>query len=129
MRVSKSNLFVISITLLLITSIFSCKKRDPFAGTDNAANTDAVITSLGCNTTSFSVTAATVNQVYTGTATVPYSGGNGRSFAAGVAIQSTGVTGMTATLNSGTLNSGNGNITFSISGTPATIGEIGRAHV
>lgn len=62
----------------------------------------------------------TFNVAYTGTLTIPYSGGNGESYPAGSPIASTGVTGLTATLAAGTLNSGAGNLTVNISGTPAT---------
>jgi hypothetical protein len=82
----------------------------------------ATVGLLGCNTASFSVSAATVNQVYTGTATVPYSGGNGSAYSAGVAISSIGVTGLYATLQAGTLTNTTGNINFQISGTPAGVG-------
>ena len=50
---------------------------------------------------------------------VPYTGGNGGSYAAQT-ISSTGVTGLTATLSAGILAFGAGSLSFSISGTPAT---------
>ncbi|APD06475.1 chitinase [Flavobacteriaceae bacterium UJ101] len=53
---------------------------------------------------------------------VPYTGGNGSSYSAQT-ISSTGVTGLTASLASGNFNSGNGNLTFTISGTPSTSGS------
>jgi uncharacterized protein (TIGR02145 family) len=54
-------------------------------------------------------------------ASVPYTGGNGGSFAAQT-ISSTGVTGLTATLTSGILANGSGSLSFAISGTPSTSG-------
>ncbi|PWN58390.1 hypothetical protein [Chryseobacterium viscerum] len=52
---------------------------------------------------------------------VPYVGGNGGSYA-GISINSTGVTGLTATIEGGTLNNGNGNFVFKITGTPSKAG-------
>jgi len=51
------------------------------------------------------------------TATVPYTGGNGGTYAA-QSIQSTGVPGLTATLSAGNFVNGNGNLTYTISGKP-----------
>ncbi|CAA7194065.1 fibrobacter succinogenes major paralogous domain-containing protein [Chryseobacterium potabilaquae] len=53
---------------------------------------------------------------------VPYTGGNGEAYSAGTAIPSTDVTGLTATLQAGTLANGNGTLTYTISGTPANSG-------
>jgi uncharacterized protein (TIGR02145 family) len=54
-------------------------------------------------------------------ASVPYTGGNGGSYAAQT-ISSTGVNGLTATLFPGTLANGSGSLSLAISGTPATSG-------
>jgi hypothetical protein len=62
-----------------------------------------------------------MNVAYTGTAKVPYSGGNSATYSAGSAISSTGVTGLTATLAAGTLGS-SGNLTYNIAGTPTSSG-------
>jgi uncharacterized protein (TIGR02145 family) len=53
--------------------------------------------------------------------TLNYTNGNG-AFYDSQTIPSTGVTGLTATLAAGTLNSGNGTLTLNISGTPNTAG-------
>jgi len=50
---------------------------------------------------------------------ITYSGGNGGVYAAQT-IASSGVAGLTATLASGTLNSGNGTLTLTITGTPTS---------
>lgn len=50
-----------------------------------------------------------------------YTGGNGGTYSS-QAITSTGVKGLTATLSSGILANGNGNLKFAISGTPASNG-------
>ncbi len=66
--------------------------------------------------------ALVINQTTgTATTTVTYSGGNGGIYTS-QSIASTGVTGLTATLAAGTLNNGNGTLTFAISGTPTTTG-------
>ncbi|WP_162032070.1 FISUMP domain-containing protein [Chryseobacterium potabilaquae] len=53
---------------------------------------------------------------------VPYTGGNGVAYPAGTAIPSTTVTGLTATLQAGTLANGNGSLTYTIAGTPSSSG-------
>lgn len=52
---------------------------------------------------------------------IAYTGGNGAPYATQI-VSSTGVTGLTATLNAGTLASGNGTLTYSITGTPSSGG-------
>ena len=52
---------------------------------------------------------------------ITYTGGNGGVYAAQT-IASSGVTGLTATLAAGTLNSGNGTLTLTITGTPTSAG-------
>jgi hypothetical protein len=61
------------------------------------------------------VAASGVNSV------VPYTGGNG-GMHNGQTVTSTGITGLTATLTTGTFASGAGNLTYTISGTPSGIG-------
>ncbi len=100
-------------TLSLMTT--SCKKNNVTNGTA------ASITSLACNSGSFSAS-ATANVAYSATATVPYAGGNGVVYLAGSSINSTGVTGLTASLQAGTLTSNTGNLSYTIAGTPNTSG-------
>jgi formylglycine-generating enzyme required for sulfatase activity len=52
---------------------------------------------------------------------VPYTGGNGGTYTA-QNVTSTGVTGLTATLTEGTLLSGSGSLTYTITGTPEASG-------
>ena len=52
---------------------------------------------------------------------VPYVGGNGGSYSA-QSVSSMGVTGLTATLSAGTLATGNGSVSFTITGTPNAAG-------
>jgi len=81
----------------------------------------ANVSSMSCNNAFFSST-ATVNANYNGTATVAYAGGNGVAYSAGSAIASIGVTGLTATLQPGTLTNGLGNFVYNITGTPTSSG-------
>lgn len=106
------------IAALIVLLVVSCSKSDSGGGT---TPTTASITALNCPAVSFNA-AATAGLVYSGTATVPYSGGNGVAFAAGAAVTSTGVTGLTATLLAGTLATGTGNLSFSVTGTPSAAG-------
>ncbi len=94
------------------------------AGTSTAtvaATPAASIAALACNKAVFTPNKMTKNVAYTGTATVAYTGGNGMAYPA-VTIASTLVTGLTATLQAGTLANGAGNLTFTITGTPAADG-------
>ncbi|PWN68305.1 hypothetical protein C1631_016535 [Chryseobacterium phosphatilyticum] len=77
------------------------------------------ISSLNCSGAKLNPPTYTAGQVYNGTMTVPYSGGNGGSYPAGSSIVSTGVTGLTATLQGGTLSNGGGFLTYFVSGTPS----------
>jgi uncharacterized protein (TIGR02145 family) len=63
-----------------------------------------------------------LNQAASGvSASVPYTGGNGGAHN-GQTVASTGVTGLTATLNPGAFPEGSGSITYTITGTPASGG-------
>lgn len=110
--------FIPAAALLLIAA--SCKKTSDSTVCCSPAATASIAT-LECASASFSA-AATINVAYSGTATVPYTGGNALAYAAGTAVASTGVTGLTATLQVGTLANGTGNLSFTVSGTPAASG-------
>jgi hypothetical protein len=56
---------------------------------------------------------------YEGVLIIPYSGGNGGSYSSGAPIPSTGVTGLTITLQPGNLAYGNGELVYNLSGTPS----------
>ena len=98
---------------IAVALILSCHKTS-----DTSA---ATITGLSCSSAVYSST-ATINTAYTGTVSVPYTGGNGKTYSAGSAVSSSGVSGLTATLAAGTLASGAGNLTYNITGTPASAG-------
>jgi len=83
--------------------------------------TSASITALSCSTATNNgtltqgIAAASVNS------SVPYTGGNG-GYRGAQTFTSTGVTGLTATCAAGTLANGSGNLTITITGTPASTG-------
>ncbi|MCA6067190.1 hypothetical protein JI747_008375 [Chryseobacterium sp. RG1] len=74
---------------------------------------------LQCTTAYLSPKSYTAGVPYTGTLVVPYTGGNGGSYSAGTAIASTGVTGLTATLQQGDLEYGTGQLVYNVTGTPS----------
>jgi uncharacterized protein (TIGR02145 family) len=82
----------------------------------------ATVASLTCGAATLSPSSFNANVSYTGTATVPYTGGNGAAYGAGTGIGSTGVTGLTAALQAGTLTTGAGNLIYNITGTPSANG-------
>ncbi len=85
---------------------------DPAAGT---------LESLDCTNAALTGT-LTPDSVATGVSVkVPYTGGNG-GIHSGQTVTSTGVTGLTATLASGSFATGADSLTYSISGTPDTAG-------
>lgn len=113
----KRKLLLLFAAALLTTAAFIACRKD----TSGTSTTSASVTAITCSSVTFSAT-ATASTAYTGTATVPYTGGNGVAYSAGTAISSTGVTGLTATLSAGTLASGAGSLTYTITGTPASSG-------
>lgn len=89
--------------------------------TRNVAAVTGTLSSLDCagatnnGTLTSGVPASGISSV------INYSGGNGGAYAT-QNISSTGVTGLTASLSSGTLASGSGNLTYTITGTPSSAG-------
>jgi uncharacterized protein (TIGR02145 family) len=85
-------------------------------------STAGTVASLNCNGFTQS------GNLYSGQAasnvsiSVPYTGGNG-GYYAGQTVSSTGVTGLTATLTSGTLANGSGTLSYTITGTPSGVGN------
>jgi hypothetical protein len=79
------------------------------------------IGSLNCSSTINSGTLSLGTAANGVSISVPYTGGNGGIYN-GQTIASTGVTGLTATLLSGTLANGSGYLSYTITGTPNTIG-------
>ena len=79
------------------------------------------VATLNCSQVSFS-TLAQPNVSFNGIATIPYTTGSGAQYLTGDEIESTGVLGLKAKLTAGKLNSGAGNLTYTISGIPTSAG-------
>jgi len=80
-----------------------------------------IITNLTCASQTRTGTLFSGSPASGATITVPYTGGNGGTYSA-QSITSTVVTGLTATLTAGNLNTGAGNLVFTITGTPTSVG-------
>ena len=90
-------------------------------GCDGLVVTPGSINTLNCAgaTTTGTLTSGTPASGVS--SSVPYTGGNGGSYAAQT-VTSTGVTGLTATLAAGNFASGNGSLTYTITGRPSAVG-------
>ncbi len=82
---------------------------------------NAAISSLNCGNVQFIGTLLKGLSANSVGFTISYLGGNGKNYNSQT-ISSTGVTGLTATLQAGTLENGNGSINYVISGKPLSIG-------
>jgi hypothetical protein len=82
---------------------------------DDKSVVNPTITSLTCSGASVFPSVFISGTAYSGTLTVPYTGGNGGRYNSTVPYTQNG---LTFTLNPGNLNNGNGSITYSVSGTP-----------
>lgn len=80
-----------------------------------------VVSSLNCNSATISTNLTKDIAVSNSSFIIPYTGGNG-GYYYGKTVQSTGVTGITATLAPGNLANGNGTLTYTLSGTPSSTG-------
>jgi hypothetical protein len=92
-----------------------------FGGQIRSSKKAADIATLECSSTSHQGTLVVGLAASSASTTIPYTGGNGGFYSA-ASVNSTGVTGLTASLASGTLNNGNGNLVLNISGTPFASG-------
>jgi uncharacterized protein (TIGR02145 family) len=79
------------------------------------------INSLNCSAATNNGTLTATTTATGVTSVISYSGGNGGAHN-GQIITSTGVTGLTATLQPGTFANGNGSLTYTITGTPSSSG-------
>ena len=79
-----------------------------------------LISTLDCNGATQSATLVSYSP-FNGSLTVPYTGGNG-GLHNGQTVTSIGITGLTATLNSGQLANGSGTLIYEITGTPSGTG-------
>ncbi|RMZ58383.1 hypothetical protein D1632_12220 [Chryseobacterium nematophagum] len=78
----------------------------------------ASVVTLECTTATFSPNTITQGEAYTGTLTVPYTGGNGDPYPQ----QSFTQNGLTFTLPAGTLATGSGNLVYNITGSATASG-------
>ncbi|KPH14768.1 hypothetical protein [Chryseobacterium sp. ERMR1:04] len=86
--------------------------------TRTVQNLTASVGSLTCASATFSPATITAGNAYTGTMTVPYTGGNGGSYPQGTAQV---INGLTFRLQAGTLNIGSGNLVYTVTGTPTSV--------
>jgi hypothetical protein len=105
--------------ILIFSFLIFCQACKKSSGPDSAPT--AAISNLNCLSAAAS-SGLTGGTMFNGTITVPYSGGNGVAYSAGPAITSTGVLGLTAVQQGGTLANGNGNFTYTLTGTPSSEG-------
>jgi uncharacterized protein (TIGR02145 family) len=87
----------------------------------DASAIPATLGAINCGSSSITGTLTSGNVASGTSASVPYTDGNGGSYA-DQTISSTGVTGLTATLTAGILANGSGSLSLAISGTPTTSG-------
>ncbi|CAA7194337.1 FISUMP domain-containing protein [Chryseobacterium potabilaquae] len=85
------------------------------AFTVDVDNFTADVSSLDCGTAVFAPATLHQGEAYTGTLTVAYTGGNGDAYPQLSFTQN----GLTFTLPAGTLATGNGNLVYNVTGTPA----------
>lgn len=102
------------IVICVLATISACKQD-----TTVTTPTTPTITALNCS--GAMTTNAVAGTAYSASAMIPYSGGNTTAFSVGTGIASTGITGLTATLQAGTL-AATGNLVYAITGTPSGVG-------
>ena len=85
---------------------------------NNTSTIAPSISSVDCESAKMTPSTYTANVPYTGTIVVPYFDGNGGSYNISNVLSSTGVTGLTATLQSGDLANGYGFFVYKVTGTP-----------
>ena len=79
------------------------------------------ISALNCSSATNNGTLTATTNTSSVTSVISYTGGNGGPHN-GQVVTSTGVTGLTATLQAGSFANGNGSLTYTITGTPLTSG-------
>ena len=120
------------LALALTSSLFACKKETttPDKTNNNGSSVkDTTINTLGSpvlasiECSSFQLNGILILGEASNSVSfkINYTGGNGKAFGSQT-ISSTGVSGLTASLVAGTLTTGNGFLTYTISGTPTSAG-------
>ena len=80
-----------------------------------------MITALNCSSATNNGTLTATTDASSVTSVISYTGGNGGTHN-GQVVTSTGVTGLTATIQAGSFANGNGSLTYTITGTPSASG-------
>ena len=113
--------------LSLLLALYSCKKES--TNKNNVSNTssnttpdDGTISDFDCSNIQNYNILKIDQEIKEGQVRLPYFGGNGKSYAS-KSYASTGVLGLTATLDAGTLENGDGNLVIYISGIPTSGGK------
>jgi uncharacterized protein (TIGR02145 family) len=116
------------LALALTSAFFSCKKETTTPNNSGNNTTDTTKTNNDVSISGFDCAGVKIAGTLTKdkvasnvTATLTYTGGNGKTYLTKSHI-STGVTGLSATLLAGTLANGEGTLVYTISGTPTTAG-------
>jgi uncharacterized protein (TIGR02145 family) len=115
----------IFILLSLSITLFSCKKVTTTpnnTNTNTSTSNDPSITSFDCSGVKISGTLVKDKVASSVNVTLSYTGGNGKTYIT-TTHNSTGVVGLTATLQAGTLVNGAGVLIYSITGTPTSVGN------
>ena len=102
----------------LTSALFSCKKETT---TLNTPSNDVSVSGFDCDSVKIAGTLTKDKVASNVTATLTYSGGNGKTYVT-KSYTSTGVSGLSATLLAGNLANGEGTLMYTISGTPTTAG-------
>ena len=112
----------------LTSVIISCKKETSTPNNSGNTSTDTTKTSNDVSISGFNCASATIagkiikgQPVSNVTATITYTGGNGKTYLS-KSHTSTGVSGLSATLQAGTLADGEGTLVYTITGTPTSLG-------
>ncbi len=106
------------LALAITSALFSCQKETT---TPNTSSNDVSISGFDCAGVKIAGTLTKDNVASNVTATLTYTGGNGKTYIT-KSNTSSGVTGLSATLIPGTLANGEGTLIYTISGTPTTAG-------
>ena len=106
--------------LILFSSLVACQKETT-SPTTSPTNNDVTISSFNCAGVKITGTLTKDKMASNITATINYTGGNGKTYLT-KSHTSTGVSGLSATLLAGSLANGEGELVYTISGTPTSSG-------
>jgi uncharacterized protein (TIGR02145 family) len=110
----------IALFLIVFSSLVACQKETT-SPTTSPTNNDVTISSFNCAGVKIMGTLTKDKMASNITATIAYTGANGKTYLT-KSHTSTGVLGLSATLLAGTLANGEGELVYTISGTPTSSG-------